>query len=505
MTRKKFTAAIVAASFLFTAFSGALVAQADPDDDKFVPLSEMKPLEKTEGYRNPHSFQYGVSASNTLINEKQVPLQEGSTQKINDLRSGLFLGNYRPYLKYMWNEQHVFNVRGRITYKNNPSLSEDARKNGSVVSTAEYSVELLNAELDFDQHKVTAGRSFYRMGRGLLFANFADGAEYTGNFKYLQVKALALYSGQYGGCTISISGCATNGDVALKGAFDIVPGRPIDAAVPDPGRRFFIGTEIQSASLYGSNLYLMALYSRDMSRDPGITGSNQGRIFAFDPLYMGAGLQGFIATPRLRYLAEGVLQQGKTYKKNTTTNVSNNEQISINAWAVTADLNYSLPYFEKLLKPGLVAQYAYATGRDAQSASPNNPAQESTSDVDNNFYSFGVYSAGLALKPKLANLHVIRVGAQFRPLHHYYWGRNLMIAVKYTLYRKGNAERGISDVDATVNKADVGSGLDIQTVWDIRSDLKFFYAYGYFAPGAAYLEKDAKSIHSHIVSLNFLF
>lgn len=495
----------VSAALLFFAAPVTLYGQEEPDDDKFVPLAEMKPLEKTQGYRNRHSFQYGVSASNTLVNETQVRLQKDSSQTINDLRAGLFLGNYRPYLKYLFNEQHVFNVRGRITYKNNPSLSEDAKKNGSVISTAEYSVELLNAELDFDRHKVTLGRSFYRMGRGLLFANFADGAEYSGNFRHVQVRALALYSGQYGGCTLSISGCATNGDIALKGAFDIVPGRPIDAAVPDSGRRFFVGTEIQSASLYGSNLYLMALYSRDLSRDPGTAGNNQGRIFAFDPLYLGAGLQGFIVTPRLRYLAEGVLQRGSTYKKSAAPNVSDNEQIAINAWAATADVNYSLPYFEKLVKPGLVAQYAYATGRSSAKANPANPAQEESSLSDNNFYAFGVYSAGLALKPKLANLHVIRVGAQFRPLHYYYWGRNLMLSVKYTLYRKGNADYGISDSDATAGKANVGSGLDIQTVWDIRSDVKFFYAYGYFAPGAAYLETEAKSIHSHIVSLNFLF
>ncbi|GAB4428172.1 MAG: hypothetical protein OHK0011_10310 [Turneriella sp.] len=500
-------AAAMAAAFLFFSVPAGLYAQEEPEEDKFVPLAELKPLEKTEGYRNRHSYQYGLTASSTLINIKQDWVKEKTTY-IQDSRKGLFIGNYRPFFRYLWNEQHVFNIRGRFEYRYNPSLPDSPiLRNKEVVSTGNYSVEMLNAEFDFDRHKATVGRSFYRMGRGLLFANFADGAEYAGNFRYFQVKALALYSGDYAGCTISISGCRTNTDFETKskGSFDIVPGRPIDAAVPDPGRRFFLGTEIQSASLYGSNMYVMALYSRDMSRDAGTANQNLGKIFAFDPLYLGAGFQGFIVSPRVRYLAEGILQQGKTYKKNTTNNVSNNEQISINAWAVTADLNYSLPYFEKLVKPGLVAQYAYATGRDSPTPAPNNPSQESTGTVDNNFYTFGVYSAGLALQPRLANLHVIRLGAQFRPLHHYYWGRNFMVAVKYTLYTKGNAEYGFSDTDAKEKKSAVGSGWDIQSVWDVRSDLKFFYAYGYFAPGAAYNEDDAKSIHSHIISLNLLF
>jgi len=476
------------------------------DQDDFVPLSEMKPLEKTQGFRNRHSFQYGVSASNTLINETQKPVKEGVSEKVNDLRAGFFLGNYRPYLKYQFNEQHTFNVRGRIAYKYNPSLTEDGKKNGAVVTTAEYNMELLNAELDFDKHRVTAGRAFYRMGRGLLFANFADGAEYTGDFKFGRIKAMGVYSGQYAGCTISISGCATNGDVALKGAYDIVPGRPIDAAVPDPGRRFFVGSEYQTPQFFGTNIYAMVLYSRDMSRDPSVkTGTDNGRLFAFDPLYLGAGFSGYIVTPRLRYLTEGILQRGNTYNKNTTGDSTKNVQSSVEAWAVTADINYSLPFYEHLVKAGLVAQYGYGTGRDSKTPNPSNPSQENTGPVDNNFYSFGVYSAGLAFKPRLSNLHIIRLGTQFRPLHYFYWGRNFMLSFKYTFYLKGNADYGVSDTDAQESNRDVGRGVDIQSVWDIRTDLKLFYAYGYFSPGSAYKETDAKNIHAHIVSLNFLF
>ncbi len=153
----------------------------------------------------------------------------------------------------------------------------------------------------------------------------------------------------------------------------------------------------------------------------------------------------------------------------------------------------------------VAAQYGYASGRDSSQPNPGSAAQAGKSAVDNNFYAFGVYSAGLALQPRLNNLHVARAGIQFKPMYHFYWGRNLMTSVKYSIYQKGNVNYGISDNDASLASRDIGRGLDIQVVYDFRSDLKLFYAYGYFTPGSAYKEADAKTIHTHIVSLNFLF
>lgn len=520
----------MAAALLFFSFSSVIVAEDDkheePEEDKFVPLSEMKPLEKTLGYRNKHSYQYGVSAANTLINSAKKPTnpdefnKDAQQKQISDLRGGLFLGNYRPYFKYLYDETHTFNIRGRVGYKYDPSqsgLSQAQIDNTkTVVSTAEYNLELFNAELNFDRHRVTAGRAFYRLGRGLLFANFADGAEYSGSFKYLQVKAQALYSGEYSGCSISINGCRTNSDadIPVKSSYNIVPGRPADATVADAGKRIFLNAEIQSPALFGSNAYLLGMYSRDFARSEVTNAKNaqdNGKIFAYDPVYLGLGLSGFIVTPRLRYLAEYVMQRGKTYAASTGSgNTTVNKQINIDAWGFTADLNYSVPYYEKFVKLGLLAQYAVASGRDTDKTATSSPAQQQDSGVDNNFHYFGVYSAGLALQPRISNLHIIRAGVQFRPLNYFYWGRNLMMSLRYSYYTKVNAQYVVSDSDASIKKqgeraAVLGSAIDYQLVWDLRSDVKFFYSYGVFLPGAAYTNADAKTIHSHIVSLNFLF
>lgn len=460
--------------------------RVDAANDEFVPLSEMKPLAPTRGYKNKHTFLYGLSAANTFIVDKA------------SLPKGYYLGNYRPYFKYLWNEEHVFNIRAKLAYKNNPSITDAQEKAGVYRSTGEYSMELFNAELHFDRHEITAGRAFYKLGRGLLFSNFADGAEYSGNFKYANVKAWAAYSGQYTGCTISLGGCATNGDIVQKSPYDIVPGRPADANIADAGKRYFLAAEVQGPQLFGSSGYVVALYSRDMNRDKSAGTTNSGKYYAFDPLYIGLGLSGYIVSPRLRYLSEFVYETGKTYD-------ANNNQTDVRAWGLTADLNYSLPWLEHLLKPGLVLQYATGSGRDSKTANPSNPAQEANDGNDNNFFYFGAYSAGLALKPKLSNLHIIRAGFQFRPLHYFYAARNLMVAFKYTYYRKVKADYSISDNDAKLDKPTVGQGLDLQAVWDFRSDVKLFYAYGLFLPSEAYDAATAKTLQIHIVSLNFLF
>ena len=205
--------------------------------EELVPLSQMKPLEVGEGYKNKHTFLYGLSAANTFIVDT------------NSLPKGYFLGNYRPYFKYLWHEEHVFNVRGKVAYKNNPSVTDAQEKAGVYRSTGEYSMELLNAELHFDKHEITAGRAFYKLGRGLLFSNFADGAEYTGNFKYVTVKAMAAYSGQYNGCTISLGGLSFNS----QGIFKL--GHTIALSVSGPKGSEAIDVEGQIVWMSNNNQY----------------------------------------------------------------------------------------------------------------------------------------------------------------------------------------------------------------------------------------------------------
>lgn len=482
----------------FLALFGMLI-QPVVSQNELTPLDELKPMDKPKGLVNPHGYQYGLSAANTFINDSA------------SLNKGYFLGNYRPYFRYLWNEQHVFSVRGKVGYDYNNSLTDAQTKSGATASTGLYTIELLNTEFNFGNHKITAGRAFYKSGRGLLFANFADGAEYSGQFRYAKVTAMASYSAQYSGCTLSLRGCGFSGQIAQKGVYDVTPGRTIDANLPDAGKRVFTSVEVESPQYFGSSAYGLLFYSHDLNDSViAVTDSNlgtkAGQRYTFHPLYFGLGFSGYVVSSRLRYLAEGIYEAGTTYNKvNEITNTS--EKANVSAWGLTADLNYSLPLLESLLKPGLIIQYATGSGRQAKvgtGANAASPAQENETGIDNNFFYFGYYSAGLALKPKLSNLHVIRGGIQFRPLQHFHWGRNFMTVLKYSYYHKQNAEYVISDPNASVAKASVGHGLDAQLVYDFSSDLKMFYAYGAFFPGAAY-QPTAETVQIHILSINLIF
>ena len=281
--------------------------------------------------------------------------------------------------------------------------------------------------------------------------------------------------------------------------------------MPDAGKRVFTSLEVESPQYLGSSAYGIVFYSHDLDQSvvtttDAATGKQAGQQFTFHPLYFGLGFSGMIVTPRLRYIGEAIYQTGTTYNRvNTTTNAS--ERTTVNAWGITFDLNYALPVLESRFKPGLIFQYATGSGRQAKAdsgANPANPSQENESGIDRNFFYFGYYSAGLALKPKLSNLHVFRAGFQFRPLNHFHWGRNFMAVFKYSYYMKQNADLVISDPASTVAKQSVGHAVDAQLVYDFTSDLKIFYAYGAFLPGAAYVPT-AEIVQIHVLSVNMIF
>lgn len=472
----------------------SLSAQSD-----LIPLEQIRPLDAAARSGQQRSFDYGLSATNTYIADTAF------------IKKGEYLGNYRPFFRFLWNDTHTLNTRARIDYAYNNSLTDAQASVGQKTSSGFYALELLNADLVFGAHRLTVGRAYYTVGRGLLLANFGDGLQYEGQFSFAKVTAMAAYSAQYSGCTASLGGCGFSGQITQKGPYDVTPGRTIDSNLPDTGKRVFSALTIQSPQVRGSSAYALAMYSYDFDRSvmpitDGNTGKVAGQQYTFQPLYAGIGFSGYVTTPRLRYLAEGIYETGTTYNR-VNLFTSSSAKSTIQAWAATLDVNYALPYAEAMFKPGVIFQYATGSGRQAKigsGANPANPSQENEMGNDTNFFYFGFYSAGLALKPKLSNLHVLRAGVQFRPLHHFHWGRNLMTVLKYSYYHKQNAENVISDPNAVVAKASVGHGLDAQFVYDVSSDFKLFYAYGLFLPGAAYLPT-AETVQIHVLSFNLVF
>ena len=59
--------------------------------NELMPIEELKPLDVGAAPLDARSYHYGLSAANTYVNDSAA------------LKSGLFLGNYRPYFRLVYN------------------------------------------------------------------------------------------------------------------------------------------------------------------------------------------------------------------------------------------------------------------------------------------------------------------------------------------------------------------------------------------------------------------
>ncbi|HRP70211.1 MAG TPA: alginate export family protein, partial [Turneriella sp.] len=389
-----------------TAFVFALPAQDinKIEQGELVPLGKLRPLSVSEMPLNKHGINAGVSTSNSGYFD-------------SSLNQMLFLGFYRPYATYLMDENHLFTLRGKwaiteftrdIKGSNNQVVKTRADASSSVGS-----LEVASAELHFNRLNITAGRAFYKLGRGLLFGNFADGAEVSQSFRWFEYKVLAVYSGEYGqsACGLSVSGCGG------RSPYDIVPGRSFDAQLVNAGKRVFGGGEITSAPYWGSRLSAQFLYTKDFNTDA----NKDGKKFTYDAFYAGLAARGFIGAPSLRYMLEYAYQGGSTINDGAI-----NQSAAIGAHALQMEVAYNPPFYQEKFKPMVIAQYAFASG-DSDRNDGTNAAQVNTKGNDTGFYHFGIFSGGLALKPRLQNIHVARVGIAGRPLGNFYALRNLML------------------------------------------------------------------------------
>ncbi|HMV37514.1 MAG TPA: alginate export family protein, partial [Turneriella sp.] len=147
----------------------------------------------------------------------------------------------------------------------------------------------------------------------------------------------------------------------------------------------------------------------------------------------------------------------------------------------------------------------------ADSSRMTNASQSNTEGSYTAFHNFGSYSGGLALKPRLANMQIVRLGTYFRPLKPNFTLRNLAVQLKYSYYRKSVATGGISDPAATQASNDVGHAGDLALTFNPMADLQFFWGFGVFKPGAAYPQLNFDGTdgqawrYAHLFSLTLIF
>jgi len=296
--------------------------------------------------------------------------------------------------------------------------------------------------------QVFLGRKYFLVGTGLVMNNRADGAEVKLYSNILNVRLFGAYTGLF--------------------QKDANPYNLSSKDYSEGAKRVFAGGTL-SRGLGNQELYALGVVQVDLGDQDS---DNKTR---YQSQYYGLGLKGTLSG-FIDYYAEGVYEMGTSYTQES-------EESDIQAFAGQAGIQWFLPY---QMNPSLVMQYAFGSG-DADRSGYNDP-QGNDRGNDTGFIGFGTYVGGYALRPQLANLHVIRGGGSFTPFSELdqLWLQRLSLTAKYSYYMKHRAAGNINSGEASETERFVGHGGDVLLRWKVLYDFSIFAGYAIFLPGDAY-------------------
>lgn len=304
-------------------------------------------------------------------------------------------------------------------------------------------------------NRVRAGRQFSQVGRGFVFADILDGLLYTNEKGGLQLDA-------FWGTTPNR---ILNLDTSIVGFNQGLT------------RRDFAYLQAQYTHRAGNKYYAYHLAQND--RSDTLSAAQNAVDFGYNSNYTGLGANVRV-TPRVLVLTEFGLQGGSTL-----------------ANPVGRRVDIEASYFEALglwqikgLNDGLMQlEYAYGSGDQNRNNVTDTFGGKQNGTSDGNFLYFGRIETGLALSPRLSNLHLARIGYQqrIRLNGRYVHPTDPLVGVKFTEYYKDHADGAISDQLANVaGEKHVGAAGDAYVAWRVWSDTVLNLQYGHFAPGGAY-------------------
>ena len=434
---------------LLTVAADLSAQSAQKDSDRFFygfeTDNDLMVLQPENSFSNK-GIQYGAILSPVYLFEDNSGGQLGS-----------YMLNAKIWAKsYLWSNS-FFYIRGKESYLG-------IAKHDGVYSSLEsdnvidLDMAYLSMSTGSGNFNLSAGRKFYSIGSGLVLDGRGDGGEITWNGSFLSIKILGLYTG-----------------LMLK---DNNPYGLSDRDLSDGSKRVFAGGTAD-AELLNQKIYLFGLVQKDYGDDDS-SGKSQ-----YNSQYYGAGVDG-IVFENLSYSAEFVYERGTSYIA-----VSEDES-TIAAYAVNSGIYYFIPV---IFNPTIILQYAYGSGDKDRQTYTNSLRPQTSDGDDTGFISFGSFSGGYALKPKLSNIHVMRGGFSFVPFS----GsdslslKKMTLAAKYSYYRKDKKESGINSGEATNAELYIGQGVDVSLRWQMFYDLSLYVNYGLFLPGKAYEDDTAKN------------
>ncbi|MBN2161096.1 MAG: alginate export family protein [Spirochaetes bacterium] len=455
--------ALITLFMIMAAFAGS--GFAAKDDQYFPELQGDKDMWVIQSPKNMvgSGFQYGAWVTPAIIYQQNP----GDTLVTS-------VNTFRAWFKtYLWDNSFLY-VRAKDTYtavihhKGSTSVEDS---NVLDLDLGHIAMATPRRNVDF-----TIGRKYFNLGSGLVFNGRGDGAEFNFYSKYLNIQAFSLYTG-----------------LLVK---DDNPYGLSDRDLATGAKRIFAGGKL-STSWFNQTLYAFGLaqfdfgkeyYNRKRMITSAIAGDQDFFNYytqrsRYESQYYGVGLDGVI-TSGLSYIGEFVMERGESYLSGETPGWYRPTKTKIDAYAVTASLSY---FLDVMLKPVFQIEYAHGSGDNNRD---NYKIQNGNSwGRDRGFLYFGTYIGGYALKPVLANMHVISGSVSFSPLSwsSFYALKNMTITLKYLYYLKHKSKAYINyGLDATRPERFIGQGVDLALRWRIFEDFAFFLNYGLFLPGDAF-------------------
>ncbi len=391
----------------------------------------------------PFSISYGGWLTSAVIDE----YISGSADLMSSVSiAQIWLKTTLPY------NSHIY-LRGKDVYTfyiKQPENSDIENENNLDLDAGYFYMPVAQNSVNY-----SIGRKFYLLGSGLVLNGRGDGGEFNFYSRYVDIKLVGAYTG-----------------LLNK---DTNPYKQVSNLFTDDGKRILAGGAL-SKSFYNQTLYFLGLYQADKNDEMDNPSYPNARS-RYNSQYYGLGFNGTFRNAS--YFGEYIIERGESYCDPSYTN----KKQSIKASAAVLSLNY---YFDIMLRPVLLLQYAYGSG-DSDREDPMSPVGNTRSD-DKGFIYFGSFSGGYALRPYLSNIHVYRSGIAITPL-----GSSSNVILKrinlsaiYSNYQKDVTNASINSGEAAEPNKDIGHGFDLALSWKIFSDLSFFANYAVFVPGSAY-------------------
>jgi hypothetical protein len=442
------------------AWSPLRAAKDEAKGDQYYPeLQGDEDMRSVESKKNMLSsgVSYGAWITPTFLYE------EAPQNSISSM-----VTTFRVWFKtYLWDDSFLY-LRAKDTYT--WIIKERGARNPHDKNVVDLDIGYIGMASKKREVDFSVGRKYFILGSGLVFDGRGDGAELNYYSKYINFKALGTWTGWL--------------------AKDDNPYGLSDRDISTGAKRVFAGGKVYW-EFYNQCLYAIGLAQFDFgkeyyNRKYQLTAAAIGSLEYFkyfsqkshyDSQYYGAGLEGVIVSG-LSYSGEFVMERGRSY---------------LTGYYILKDIlayagQFKLSYFiNVMLKPVIQANYAFGSGdtnrKDYRLPNGNMWGK------DRGFLYFGTFVGGYALKPLLANLHMISGSVSFSPFS---WSdkshiKNMTLTVKYIYYLKYKTWSPINyGLDATKPNRYIGQGVDVSLRWLLLSDFSIFCNYGLFLPGKAF-------------------